>query len=242
MLKIGIDRMAAVGDDPAAARSLALKIKEHVGRAFDDVNGMIADLLEVANEQANLHRAPVSIVVLLEAALGQTFRYHAGTTVALTYDLRHSYVVDVDARRIQRVLANILDNARQAMKGRGQIWIHTRNVTDDNRAMVEVVVGNSNSFIAAEDLAKIFEAFFTNGKRDGTGLGLAICYKFVTAHGGTIRCISDRDKGTEFIFTLPSGTSMDQAEEAAAAALPASSLDIRAAFERTLSVNPAANT
>ena len=39
MLKIGIDRMAAVGDDPAEARSLALKIKEHVGRAFDDVDG-----------------------------------------------------------------------------------------------------------------------------------------------------------------------------------------------------------
>ena len=109
-------------------------------------------------------------------------------------------------------------------------------------SMVEVVVGNSNSFIASEDLAKIFEAFFTNGKSDGTGLGLAICHKFVTAHGGTIRCVSDRDKGTEFIFTLPAGASMDRAEDAAAAALPKSSLDIRTAFESTLVVTSETKT
>ncbi len=237
MLKLGIERMASVGDDPAEARSLARKIREHVGQAFDEVNGMIADVLDVASGHTNLHLVQCSIASLLDHTLRQTLRYHADTKIALTYELKHSYLIKVDSDRIKRVIANILDNARQALKGGGRIWVSTRDISAANGPMVELAIGNSDSFISPDILKHIFDAFFTIGKADGTGLGLAICHKFIIAHGGTIYCKSDVSTGTEFFMTLPAGSLASQSEQQTALNLPSSSMDIHASFERSLNTS-----
>ena len=92
----------------------------------------------------------------------------------------------------------------QAVDSKGSLWFKTR----EQGEFIEFCIGNSNSYIPPENLPKLFEAFFTSGKRGGTGLRLAIAQKMVTAHGGKIWCESGRCEAypqgrVEFFFTLP---------------------------------------
>jgi signal transduction histidine kinase len=90
------------------------------------------------------------------------------------------------------------------MREKGNLWIRT----SEQEGFVEFTLGNGGSFIPAESLSKLFDAFFTSGKRGGTGLGLAIAKTIVEAHGGSIRCVSEKTEEhptglVEFTFTLP---------------------------------------
>lgn len=231
MLMIGLDRMAMVGSDPSAAQALAIKIRNHVGKAYEHVQGLLADVMSISGDQPQLRRQPQSVADLLNAALGQVFRYNETSGVSFAFDLRHAFMLEVDPLKIQRVFVNILDNARQAMRDRGHIWVRSLDVENN---MIEITLGNSQSFIPPENLSKVFDAFFTSGKQGGTGLGLAICHKLVTAHGGAIRCSSSASSGTEFIFTLPRATTLDEAK----APLPKNSAEVRASFEAELQARP----
>jgi signal transduction histidine kinase/ActR/RegA family two-component response regulator len=233
MLMIGLDRMATIGSDPSAAQALAIKIRNHVGKAYEHVQGLLADVMAVSGDQPHLRRQPQSVSELLTAALGQVFRYDETSGVSFAFDLRHTFMLDVDPLKIQRVFVNILDNARQAMRGRGRIWVRSQDV---GNAMIEITLGNSDSLIPPENLSKVFDAFFTSGKQGGTGLGLAICHKLVTAHGGTIRCSSSTNSGTEFMFTLPRANTLEEAS----APLPKNSAEVRASFEAELQARPKA--
>ena len=99
---------------------------------------------------------------------------------------------------------NLLTNAREAMNGRGRIWIHAR-VTPDYE--VEVRVKDSGPGIAPEVLPKLFDAYFTT-KEQGTGLGLAIVKHNTELYGGHARVESVLGQGATFIITLPARSVM----------------------------------
>ncbi len=67
-----------------------------------------------------------------------------------------------------------------------------------------VAIKDEGRGIPEEILEKIFDKFYTIGKRQGTGLGLAICKGIIEAHNGTIDVSSRRaEQGCTFYFTLP---------------------------------------
>jgi signal transduction histidine kinase len=68
---------------------------------------------------------------------------------------------------------------------------------------VLVAVQDSGVGIDAQDIEKIFDAFYTT-KSQGMGMGLAICRSIVEAHGGRLWATAE-DRGTTFQFTLPTG-------------------------------------
>ncbi|MHA0111243.1 sensor histidine kinase, partial [Klebsiella pneumoniae] len=82
-------------------------------------------------------------------------------------------MANVHVQKVGRVFSNIVGNAVQAMRQKGRIWFRTR----ERDGLIEFCVGNAGSVIPAESLSKLFEAFFTSGKKGGTGLGLAIAQK-----------------------------------------------------------------
>ncbi len=102
--------------------------------------------------------------------------------------------------QLNQVFLNLINNAAQAMDGRGLIQITTRQV-DDN---VEVAIRDNGSGMDEDTRAHIFEPFFTTkavGK--GTGLGLSIVFRIIEDHGGTIEVESELGTGTEFVVRLP---------------------------------------
>ena len=109
--------------------------------------------------------------------------------------------------QIQRVLINLLVNARQAMPDGGGITV----TLEDDASSEEVVltVRDTGSGIPREQLPHIFDPFFTTKEgpdetgKGGTGLGLAACKEIIDAHDGRIRVESSVGKGTAFIIRLP---------------------------------------
>jgi len=112
--------------------------------------------------------------------------------------------VKADSSQLQQVFLNMTVNAADAMEGRGKLTITTRNVTEGNHDLVEVVFSDTGPGIPQENLEKLFEPFFTTkpvGK--GTGLGLAVSHGIIQDHGGTITVKTKINEGSSFFIRLP---------------------------------------
>jgi len=128
----------------------------------------------------------------------------------LAHELKHRVTIsrDYQARpqfygpsgQLNQVFMNILNNAQQAINGRGEIVIATRSVEDG----VTVHFSDTGCGIPEEVRNRIFDPFFTTKAPGlGTGLGLSLSYGIITSLGGTIECRSQPGVGTEFILFLP---------------------------------------
>jgi len=116
-------------------------------------------------------------------------------------------MVPMDAKLINQVLINLIDNAVKHTTPPGEISISVSRDTKNNQAVFSV--WDTGCGISSMDLPKIFQMFYTDRSvradtRPGVGLGLTICESIVEAHGGTITARNRTDiSGAEFIFTLP---------------------------------------
>jgi len=100
---------------------------------------------------------------------------------------------------LEQVFLNLILHARDAMPEGGQLTIGTSVETSDVVArFIDTGVG-----IAADNLPRVFEPYFTTKVDRGTGLGLAICQRIVNQHGGQIHVTSELKKGTMFTVQLP---------------------------------------
>lgn len=232
MLK-SIIQSIEVAEDPMIAQRIMRASLPEVSQAMVSVEGMIEDVMQIGSETAPFQEeaCPES---LIEGSIGELFRVYTDADISISYDLYHKHMVLVDTVRVGRVFSNILGNALQAIGYKGSLWIKTREVTN----FVEFTVGNSGSYILPDDRHKLFDAFFTSGKKGGTGLGLAIAKKIVEAHGGTIFCHSELNVAipegkVEFVFTLPSTNSLTTSRTDS---LPVSSHEVYATLQAARSV------
>jgi len=105
-----------------------------------------------------------------------------------------------DRGQLMQVFTNILNNAYDAMEGKGRIRISVRR--RGNEAEVDIV--DDGPGISAESLPHIFEPFYTTKPEgQGTGLGLAICHGIVHSHRGSIVARNVPGGGAGFLVTLP---------------------------------------
>lgn len=194
-------------DDPVRVQGLLQSFVPEIERVTGSVEGMLRDLMQ--REGPTTPRLSLqSIRKIAEESVRVSVP--PDSAIEVKFDLRHDHLVEVDRDKIDRVMNNLVTNAAQAMAGLGRIWIETAEIATSAGTFVEVKVGNTNSYIAPEDLKHLFQPWFTKGKEGGTGLGLAIAQRFVQSHGGTITVRSSKDAGTEFAFTLPASSVRDR--------------------------------
>jgi two-component system NtrC family sensor kinase len=112
--------------------------------------------------------------------------------------------VKADASQLQQVFLNMIMNAADAMEGKGTLTLTTRNISENNRDLIEVEFRDTGPGIPQENLEKLFEPFFTTkpvGK--GTGLGLAVSHGIIQDHGGKITVKTKLNEGSSFFIKLP---------------------------------------
>ncbi len=106
-----------------------------------------------------------------------------------------------NAGKLQQVFTNLIINARDAMFAGGEIVL-TTSFEDSDKIIVKV--SDTGTGIEPENLAKIYDPFFTTkGVGSGTGLGLAVSYGIVQEHAGTIQATSEVGEGTTFRLVFP---------------------------------------
>jgi two-component system nitrogen regulation sensor histidine kinase NtrY len=110
--------------------------------------------------------------------------------------------VMADPEAIKRALANLVDNAAEAMQSSLVREIQISTSMLDTRDMVEITVADSGHGVTQELKEKLFLPYFSTKKR-GTGLGLAIVSRIVEDHHGSIRVEENKPVGARFIVELP---------------------------------------
>lgn len=187
-----------------ASRDKALtRILDATTRATK-ITGSVLALARGSNgqmEPTDLKGVVENSLVLLE----KEFRkYRISLEVSLADDLPQ---VQAAGNDLQRVLVNLLVNARQATPEGGMVRVSLHR--DSKSGDVVLSIRDTGCGIAPEVLPKIFDRFFTTKSgpdatgKGGTGVGLASCKDVIDAHGGRIRVESSLGKGTAFHIRLP---------------------------------------
>ncbi len=107
--------------------------------------------------------------------------------------------VVMDANRIAQVVYNIAANAQDAMPGGGTFTVEARQ----ERSRLELRFSDTGPGVPEEFKERIFEPFFSLGKRDGAGLGLSIARRIVEEHGGQLWVENSEGQGATFVVSLP---------------------------------------
>jgi hypothetical protein len=107
-----------------------------------------------------------------------------------------------DPEAIRRALANLIDNAAEAMQGSLLRVLGIESSLSEDGASVEVQVSDTGHGLTDEIRERLFLPFYSTKQR-GTGLGLSIAAKIVQEHGGTLRAESNSPKGARFLLRLP---------------------------------------
>ena len=110
--------------------------------------------------------------------------------------------VMADPEAIKRALANLLDNAAEAMQDAMFREIQISTALAPSRDAVEITVADTGHGVTRELKERLFLPYFSTKKR-GTGLGLAIVSRIVEDHHGSIRVEENRPVGAKFIVELP---------------------------------------
>jgi PAS domain S-box-containing protein len=122
-----------------------------------------------------------------------------------------------DPEAIRRALANLIDNAAEAMQGSLLRVLGIHSSLGEDGASIDIAISDTGHGLTDEIRERLFLPFYST-KHRGTGLGLSIAAKIVQEHGGSLRAEPNTPKGARFLMRLPL---MDPASPAAQPALEA---------------------
>ncbi len=193
--------------DVQTARAALIRIGASIDIAdllneIESSTSRISDLVRAIKEYTYMDQAPVQNVDIVKSL--------ETTLTILNYKLKHGVSVHRDYQKIpllvnsfgsqlNQVWTNIIDNAIDAMNGKGELRVRT--FKEDDCVVVEI--GDNGPGISPEVEAHIFEPFFTTkGVGEGTGLGLDTVQRIVRKHRGNIQ-VASKPGDTRFQIWLP---------------------------------------
>jgi two-component system sensor histidine kinase MtrB len=187
---------------PELARS-----SELLQAQLDRFESLLSDLLEISRHDAGaavLDAEPIDVVHLVRQVVSLAAPLSERRGAPIVADLpEHPVVADVDARRIDRVLRNLVDNAIEHGEG-APVEVRLRGSDD----AVAITVRDRGAGLRPGEASLVFGRFWRADParartRGGTGLGLSIALEDVRLHGGWLQAWGEPGRGSVFRVTLP---------------------------------------
>jgi len=197
-----VQHAPVAGGDPAYVASAL----DMMGRSVRRMQRLVDTLLDIARMEEGAMALCISTVDL--AALVRGVVAEEGALARRKDITLEEQLPEADRDVLQRVLANLLDNAVKFTPSDGHVWMRLRTLDENGGAHIEVV--DTGPGIPAEERERIFEKFTQvpgqGGSKRGVGLGLAFCRMAVEAHGGCLWVENRAEgEGSCFMMTLPRG-------------------------------------
>jgi signal transduction histidine kinase len=168
--------------------------------AIDRMNELVSSLLECSRGRDTFRPGARNIVDTVERAIRMTSVKQEFRRITIQHHHEGTAVGWFDANRLERVVANLVLNACEAVSpDSGQIVI----TTTGDRVCLQIGVWDNGPGIPSAIQDSVFEPFVSYGKAEGSGLGLAIAKKIVEDHGGRIYLDGRNETGTLFKITIP---------------------------------------
>jgi PAS domain S-box-containing protein len=193
-----LDGEPAHGHPPKTREALA-----RITRNVEFIDRMVHDLLDLCSAEAGrleLRRRPTELRALLEQIIDRVVPTRDRLRVSLR--AAEPMTISIDDLRIERVVANLLQNALTYAPRVTGIIVGLAAVND----AIRVSVTDAGPGMTATEAGTVFDKFrrgSTAGSHEGSGLGLYVSKKIVEAHGGRIDVTSVRGVGSQFFFELP---------------------------------------
>jgi signal transduction histidine kinase len=196
---------ATLDADTARAALVRIAASLEISSLLNEIENStsrISDLVRAIKEYTFMDQAPVQnvdIVKSLETTLTiLNHKLKRGVVITRDYQ-RIPLLVDSFGSELNQVWTNIIDNAIDAMNGKGELRVRTYR--DDSCVVVEI--GDNGPGIPEAVLPRIFEPFFTTkGVGEGTGLGLDTVQRIVKKHRGNLQ-VNSKPGDTRFQVWLP---------------------------------------
>ncbi len=198
-------RLARPGPvDPASVVDLLMKIEAGTTRMMS----VIGELMDLTRGNMNvaliLDRRPVDLVSLVRGVMSQhddVTSHHFSLLTSCT-----QLISSVDSPRVERIIANLLNNAMKYSPHGSQITIRIAQEDSAAGARAVIAVEDQGMGIPVPDLPTIFELFRRASNvatLQGSGIGLASARQITAQHGGTIEVESEEGRGSTFTVRLP---------------------------------------
>ena len=173
-------------------------LKNNADRLTMMVNDTL-DLERLESGMFDLHIDHVDLVSLIKEVILQFQSLTDERKIVFKIVAKPEIIVNADEDRMRQVLINLISNAINFCPDDSEIEFA---VTEEEER-VKVIIKDKGPGIPVEVREKIFDKFYTIGKRRGTGLGLAICKGIIEAHNGEIKALDVPDgQGSAIAFTL----------------------------------------
>jgi heavy metal sensor kinase len=182
-------------------KAMAASMLEECDRLLGMINAML-DIAEAESGAGEIKLEEVDLVRVVERAceLFQAIAEDNGVTIAA--ELPDSCLVYGETRKLQRMVANLLDNALKFTPSKGTVTV---SLKADN-GQVAIAVSDTGIGISEDDLPHVFKRFYrcdNSRAQQGTGLGLSLVKAIAGSLGGTVNATSHLGKGSTFTVTLP---------------------------------------
>ena len=190
--------------------------REEIGMIFHEAKRMDRIVNQIVEYARTRELAPVQFVLselinhILKLLSGPLQAKHLKVRTSISQGADHLHA---DRDQIEQVLLNVIDNAIDASPMDGlSMEVAAYEFLYQEQPGIMIQVRDAGKGISQETLSRVFEPFFTSGKRNGTGLGMAICKNIVERHRGEIHLTSAVGEGTIVSIWLPQSQDIQPAK------------------------------
>ena len=211
------EELDEAGDRGVAADADYLKGKlDRIAQQVDAASRIVGDLRAFVRGEADRQPVPFDPGPAIERAVSLTAYGMRQAGIAASARLAETLpAVTGDIGRLEQVLVNLLNNARDA--GGRTVEVVAHATQRDGRPFLRIAVQDSGHGIAPELLPQLFVSFVTTKPRGtGTGLGLRICRRIIEEMGGSITATNRAEGGACFEILLPAARQESEAQAEAA--------------------------
>lgn len=176
-----------------------VRMANEIIKQIDRFIAMTQEILDFSKGEYKTILQEVDIEPLFESLLNLINQDCINKNINLSKDISYKGKCKIDPNKISRVIYNLTGNAIDAMQNGGNLIIKV--YSDNTYLFIEVT--DTGIGMTPEIQSKVFEPFFSHGKKHGTGLGMAIVKKIIDEHKGTININSELNKGTKITVKIP---------------------------------------